>query len=171
MRALFGMSGDELRALMEGLGERPFRAKQLVTALYKQRVSSVEEISTLPVETRARLVAEGFAVGLPELAQTAKSVDGTERYLVKLADGETVETVWMPDGDGAAEEDVDTQDPGTVRGTQRVEPAYKRATICVSSQVWLRGQLPVLPDGEAWDEAQPHGRRDRRTGGGGAEPA
>jgi 23S rRNA (adenine2503-C2)-methyltransferase len=143
MRALFGMSGAELRALMENLGERPFRAKQLVTALYKQRVLSVQEISTLPVETRERLVAEGFAVGLPELAQTAKSVDGTERYLVRLGDGETVETVWMPDGDGAAEQDVDTQvsdarpfdklragsgAPGSGAG-------YKRATICISSQV------------------------------------
>jgi 23S rRNA (adenine2503-C2)-methyltransferase len=135
MRALFGMSGDELRALMEGLGERPFRAKQLVTALYKQRVSSIEEISTLPVETRERLVAEGYAVGLPELAQTAKSVDGTERYLVRLADGETVETVWMPDGDGAAEEDVETLVSGARHGAPRVEVAYKRATICVSSQV------------------------------------
>jgi 23S rRNA (adenine2503-C2)-methyltransferase len=135
MRALFGMSGDELRALMEGLGERPFRAKQLVTALYKQRVSSIEEISTLPVETRERLVAEGYAVGLPELAQTAKSVDGTERYLVRLADGETVETVWMPDGDGAAEEDAETLVSGARHGAPRLEVAYKRATICVSSQV------------------------------------
>ena len=53
-------------------------------------------------------------MGLPEIVQTAKSVDGTERYLMRMADGETVETVWMPDGDGgergdgseaAAEED------------------------------------------------------------------
>ena len=49
------------------------------------------------------MTAAGYVVGLPELAQTAKSVDGTERYLVRLADGETVETVWMPGGDGAAE--------------------------------------------------------------------
>jgi 23S rRNA (adenine2503-C2)-methyltransferase len=134
-RALFGMSGAALRGLVEGWGERPFRAKQLVAALYKERVDSVEGISTLPVELRERLVAEGFEVGLPELAQTAKSVDGTERYLVRLADGETVETVWMPDGDGAAEEDVETQVPGARPGAPRVEVAYKRATICVSSQV------------------------------------
>ena len=134
-RALFGMSGADLRALMEGLGERPFRAKQLVTALYNQRVASVEEISTLPVETRERLTSDGWAVGLPELAQTAKSVDGTERYLVRLADGETVETVWMPDGDGAAEEDVETHVLGAKHGAPKVELAYKRATICVSSQV------------------------------------
>jgi 23S rRNA (adenine2503-C2)-methyltransferase len=135
MRALFGMSAAQLRALMEGLGERPFRAKQLVTALYKQRVSSLNEISTLSAETRERLVGEGFVVGLPELAQTARSVDGTERYLVRLADGETVETVWMPDGDGAAEEDVETHVAGARHGAPRVDPAYKRATICVSSQV------------------------------------
>jgi 23S rRNA (adenine2503-C2)-methyltransferase len=134
-RALFGMSGVELRALMEGLGERPFRAKQLVTALYQQRVSSVEEISTLPVATRERLVSEGYVVGLPELAQTAKSVDGTERYLVRLADGETVETVWMPGGDGAAEEDVETQVSDARRGAPGSVVSYKRATICVSSQV------------------------------------
>jgi 23S rRNA (adenine2503-C2)-methyltransferase len=134
-RALFGMSGVELRALMEGLGERPFRAKQLVNALYQQRVSSVEEISTLPVATRERLVSEGYVVGLPELAQTAKSVDGTERYLVRLADGETVETVWMPGGDGAAEEDVETQVSDARRGAPGSVVSYKRATICVSSQV------------------------------------
>ena len=37
---------------------------------------------------------------MPEIVQTATSVDGTERYLMRMADGETVETVWMPDGDG-----------------------------------------------------------------------
>ncbi len=116
------MSPAELRALMDELGEKPFRAVQLAQALYKQRVESLQEISTLPLATRDKLIAEGFAIGLPELAQTAKSVDGTERYLVRLADGETVETVWMPGGDGA-ETPEDGADP------------YKRATICVSSQV------------------------------------
>jgi 23S rRNA (adenine2503-C2)-methyltransferase len=121
-RALFGLSLVELRALMESLGERPFRAVQLAQALYKQRVESLEAMTALPSATRERLIAEGFSVGLPELAQTAKSVDGTERYLVRLADGETVETVWMPDGDGAepVEDGADS---------------YKRATICISSQV------------------------------------
>ncbi|ADW68618.1 radical SAM enzyme, Cfr family [Granulicella tundricola MP5ACTX9] len=121
--ALFGLSGAELRALVEDMGERPFRAKQLIDGLYKQRVGAVEEITTLPIAVRERLAAEGWVVGLPELAQTAKSVDGTERYLVRLADGETVETVWMPGGDGA---ELQEGDEG---------PGYKRATICVSSQV------------------------------------
>ena len=44
------------------------------------------------------------------MVQTAVSVDGTERYLMRMADGETVETVWMPDGDGASDEDTPADD-------------------------------------------------------------
>ena len=159
---------------MAGFGQKPYRARQVFEALYKQRVGAVEEITTLSGELRARLVTEGFGVGLPEIVQTAVSVDGTERYLVRMADGETVETVWMPDGDGgfgssdSADEDTDevaagaevgvglsaageTQAPfgndnqsgrAKVSGNapkQRfgalAERGYRRATICVSSQV------------------------------------
>ncbi len=98
--SLFGLGLAELTQLMAAWGEKPYRAKQVFEALYKQRVSSVEEMTTLSKELRERLVGEGFVVGLPEMVQTAVSVDGTERYLMRMADGETVETVWMPDGDG-----------------------------------------------------------------------
>jgi 23S rRNA (adenine2503-C2)-methyltransferase len=98
--ALFGLSFAELTALMAGWGQKPYRAKQVYDALYKQRVTSVDGMTTLSKELRERLVAEGWSVGMPEMVQTAVSVDGTERYLMKMADGETVETVWMPDGDG-----------------------------------------------------------------------
>jgi 23S rRNA (adenine2503-C2)-methyltransferase len=90
----------ELVALMETLGEKPYRARQVFEALYKQRVHSVEDMTTLAQALRSRLLSEGFRVELPEMMQTAVSVDGTERYLMRMADGETVETVWMPDGDG-----------------------------------------------------------------------
>jgi len=90
----------ELTELMAGLGQKPYRARQVWEGLYKQRVGSLEEVTTLPVLLRAELAAAGWVVGLPVMAQTAVSVDGTERYLMRMADGETVETVWMPDGDG-----------------------------------------------------------------------
>ena len=98
-RALFGLNLAELTELMAGLGQKPYRARQVWEALYKQRVGSLDEMTTLSAALRAELAA-GWRVGLPEIAQTAVSVDGTERYLMKMADGETVETVWMPDGDG-----------------------------------------------------------------------
>ena len=98
--ALFGKTLVELTELMAGLGEKPYRARQVFEALYKQRVSALDEVMTLPAALRSRLGEEGWVVGLPEMAQTAVSVDGTERYLMRMGDGETVETVWMPDGDG-----------------------------------------------------------------------
>jgi len=100
IRALFGMGMEELTELLAGLGQKPYRARQVWEALYKQRVSSLDEMTTLPLALREELAGAGWRVGLPMMAQTAVSVDGTERYLMRMPDGETVETVWMPDGDG-----------------------------------------------------------------------
>ncbi len=94
------MSKEELTELAGGFAQKPYRARQLFEALYRQRVPSVEDVTTLAQELRSRLMSGGWSVGLPEIVQTAVSVDGTERYLMRMADGETVETVWMPDGDG-----------------------------------------------------------------------
>ncbi len=136
LKPLFGESVESLSHLMAGLGQRPYRANQLIEAVYRQRVGSLDEITTLPAALRDSLVTEGYAIGLPEIVQTARSVDGTERYLIRMADGETVETVWMPDGDGgergdgsvaAEEEEKEDSNPAAF--------PYRRATICVSSQV------------------------------------
>ena len=151
-RAIFGAGLPELTELMAGLGQSKYRAAQLADALYKQRVSSLDEITTLPAELRERLAVEGYAVGLPQIAQTARSIDGTERYLMRMADGETVETVWMPDGDGGERGDgsqaaleEEGEDGWDAQPTLRDEAAkdgapgsvdsYKRATLCISSQV------------------------------------
>jgi 23S rRNA (adenine2503-C2)-methyltransferase len=127
--ALFGASTQDLREIVNSLGLPSYRTAQIVHALYRQRVQSLDEMTTLAVSDRAKLDSAGFVVGMPQLAQTAKSVDGTERYLVKLADGETVETVWMPGGDGAEPTESSPNQP-----TPSL-PEYKKATICVSSQV------------------------------------
>jgi 23S rRNA (adenine2503-C2)-methyltransferase len=122
-KPLFGQSLAELRALMASLGQPAYRATQLAAALYDQRVETLAQITTLPESLRNTLAEAGHTIGLPILAQTARSLDGTERYLVQLADGETVETVWMPNGDG-----IFNDDEGEPSG-------YQRATICISSQV------------------------------------
>src|ERR1700761_9500254 len=93
--ALFGLGLPELTTVMAAPGHKPYRARQVFDALYKQRVASLDEVTTLPVALRDELRVAGWQVGLPEMVQTAKSVDGTERYLMRMADGETVETVWM----------------------------------------------------------------------------
>jgi 23S rRNA (adenine2503-C2)-methyltransferase len=99
---------------MVAVGEPVWRGRQLAEALYRQRVTELNEITTLPKALRERLVAEGWQVGRPAIAQVFKSVDRTERYLVecKGGDGLTVETVWMPEGDdGESGDGSDAETP------------------------------------------------------------
>jgi 23S rRNA (adenine2503-C2)-methyltransferase len=119
-RNLFGLSRQQLTEIMLEFGEPPYRAGQLLQAMFQQRVGSLDEVLTLPRGLRQAMAEAGWAIGRPRIVETFRSVDGTERYLVAGQDGQTVETVWMPGGDGAEQGDGD--------GAQR-------ATICVSSQV------------------------------------
>ncbi len=99
-RALLGLDRAELASLVESLGEPSYRAKQLLEAVYRQRVESIEQISTLSQQLRETLAEKGVSIGLPQIEKRFVSQDGTVRYLMALADGQSVETVWMPEGDG-----------------------------------------------------------------------
>jgi 23S rRNA (adenine2503-C2)-methyltransferase len=98
--ALLGMDREEITALVSEAGEPAYRAKQIMDAVYRQRVESLEEISTLPQAFREKLAASGVAVGGARIEKKFESVDGTVRYLIGFGDGQSVETVWMPEGDG-----------------------------------------------------------------------
>jgi 23S rRNA (adenine2503-C2)-methyltransferase len=106
-QSLLGMELAEIREAL-GPGHPQFRAKQIYTALYRQKVGDLAQISTLPAGLRQELAVHR-RIGLPEIAQRYESVDGTRRYLLRLEDARTVETVLMPEGE--------------------------RDTICISSQV------------------------------------
>ncbi len=120
---LLGLSLQELTALAESLEQPLYRGAQLFEAIYRQRKTSIAEISTLPGGFRSSLLAQGFEVGTPTVERPFTSVDGTVRYLIRFGDGQTVETVWMPEGDGGEQGD----------GSEAAE-ARTRATICISSQ-------------------------------------
>jgi 23S rRNA (adenine2503-C2)-methyltransferase len=98
--SLLGLDRAELTALVDRWGEPAYRAKQVLEAVYRQRVGSIEEISTLSQPLRASLAEKGIGVGLPRIENRFVSQDGTVRYLIAFADGQSVETVWMPEGDG-----------------------------------------------------------------------
>ena len=117
---LFGLSRQQLTDLMTLFRQPAYRAGQILEAMYHRRVTALGEVSTLPAGLRQNLAAAGWVIERPRIVQTFRSADGTERYLVAGRDAQTVETVWMPGGDGAEQ--------GDVEGPQR-------ATICVSSQV------------------------------------
>ncbi len=137
-RALFGLDAGSLTAVMVEMGEPAWRGLQLTEALYRQRVTTLDSITTLPKPLRERLAAAGWEVGRPAISQVFQSTDGTERYLVQGSggSGETVETVWMPEGDGGESGDGSVLDPeNSGPGAISLAAARSRATICVSSQV------------------------------------
>lgn len=113
------MELGDIRAAL-GAASPAFRARQIYDAVYRQRVADLGTLSVLPKPLRAH-IAEEFPLGLPEIARRYESADGTVRYLLKLADGKTVETVWMPERKAS---NVDEDDAD-----------WDRATICISSQV------------------------------------
>ena len=99
-KSLFGLSLQELTEIAAGRGEPAYRVRQIFDALYRQRVTSLDAITTLPQAMRRDLAQSGYAIGLPEVEHRYASADGTVRYLFRFADGQSVETVWMPEGDG-----------------------------------------------------------------------
>jgi len=138
---------QELTNLALGTGQPAYRGQQLFDAVYRQKIERLDQVSTLPLEYRTRLAQDGWEVGYPKIARKFISSDGTVRYLVELGDGETVETVWMPEGDGG--ENGDGTEAGEESAQYSVSGAqlpvansqlggglpFRRSTICVSSQV------------------------------------
>jgi 23S rRNA (adenine2503-C2)-methyltransferase len=131
--SLLGLNLQELTDLALRSEQPAYRGRQLFDAVYRQRMERLDQVSTLPLEYRARLADEGWDVGLPKIARKFVSSDGTVRYLVELSDGETVETVWMPEGDGG--EIGDGSEAGDEIESGPAPVGFRRATICVSSQV------------------------------------
>src|SRR5438874_690045 len=138
--SLFGLSFQELSAIAEQLGQPSYRARQIYEGMYVQRRQSLDEITNLPRDFRKVLEEQGFSIDLPKIQKQFTSSDGTIRYLLELADGESVETVWMPEGDGG--EAGDGSEAGAAESPQMPSTAgwkqqgrFHRATICISSQV------------------------------------
>jgi 23S rRNA (adenine2503-C2)-methyltransferase len=130
--SLLGLEHDEIARLVDEAGEPAYRAQQILDAVYRERVESAEEISTLPQQFRQDLLGQGVSVGGPRIEKRFASQDGTVRYLMAFADGQSVETVWMPEGDGG--EAGDGSEAGDSAEGNRPR-RWDRATICISSQV------------------------------------
>jgi 23S rRNA (adenine2503-C2)-methyltransferase len=126
---LLGLNLQQLTEIMVEMGEASYRGRQLFEAIYQGRMSQIEEISTFSNGLRQRLTTEGVTIGFPSIRNKFVSSDETVRYLLAMADGQTVEAVWMPEGDGGESGD------GSDAGDLPTDRKWNRATICISSQV------------------------------------
>ncbi len=107
-QSLLGMTLNELKEAVRELGMPAFTGGQIARWLYVQHAHSIEEMTNLSKNNRARL-AERYRIGCADSIDAQHSDDGTIKYLFPTVNGKFVETVYIPDND--------------------------RATLCVSCQV------------------------------------
>ncbi len=105
---LFDLDQVQMRAFFESIGEKPFRAEQVLKWIYHQGVTDFEQMTNLSLELRQRLT-QVAKVEPPIVLSEQVSLDGTTKWLIGFGGGNAVETVFIP------------------------EP--NRGTLCISSQV------------------------------------
>ncbi|QJR82038.1 bifunctional tRNA (adenosine(37)-C2)-methyltransferase TrmG/ribosomal RNA large subunit methyltransferase RlmN [Alteromonas pelagimontana] len=105
---LLNLNREGLREFFHEIGEKPFRADQVMKWIYQQGISDFTQMTNLNKNLRAKLI-EKCEVKAPEIAYFQEASDGTIKFALALEGGQEVETVWIPESD--------------------------RATLCVSSQV------------------------------------
>ncbi|MPY88720.1 MAG: 23S rRNA (adenine(2503)-C(2))-methyltransferase RlmN [Luteitalea sp.] len=87
---------SELETLLRTLGAAPFHARQIYRWVYRRGVTNFEAMTDLSRALRSRLSATCY-VSTPDLVRTEQSVDGTTKFLLRLADGRDIESVYIPD--------------------------------------------------------------------------
>ena len=89
------LSPEELKALAVSLGEKPFRGKQLYEWMHKKLAFDYEEMTSLSKAFREKLQENCRLVSLKPLEVQTSKIDGTQKYLFALDDGNVVESVLM----------------------------------------------------------------------------
>ncbi len=105
---LLGLPEAKLVAFFESIGEKKFRAIQVMKWIHQLGADNFDDMTNVSKDLRAKLknIAE---IRMPEVVQQFDSVDGTRKFLIRVSGNNVIETVFIPDGD--------------------------RGTLCVSSQV------------------------------------
>jgi 23S rRNA (adenine2503-C2)-methyltransferase len=137
--AIYDLSLDELAARLAGWGQPAYRARQLWGWLYKRLAVSFEEMTDLPAPLRTRLAAELRIAPLAEDV-LVRSADGTTRKaLLRLGDGQTIETVLMQ---------YDESERGRARNTVCISTQAGCAMACVFCATGQQGFVRNLTSGE-----------------------
>jgi 23S rRNA (adenine2503-C2)-methyltransferase len=87
---------SELERALEQRGQERFRAKQIFGWIYRRGVTDIGSMTDLPRALRETLAAD-FTLTTPRIAGRERSTDGTEKFLLSLADGRHIESVFIPD--------------------------------------------------------------------------
>ena len=105
---LLGLTQAEIKSLLNKINLPKFRASQIWNWIYRSGTIDFNEMTNISKDLRS-LLSQNFNIWRPKISSTHQSQDGTIKWLLKLDDGNEVETVWIPD--------------------------EERGTLCISSQV------------------------------------
>lgn len=105
---LLNLNRQAMREYFVSIGEKPFRAEQVMKWIYQVGVTDFSQMTNLNKSLRQKL-SDNCEVVAPEIAYHQQASDGTIKFAIELGGGQEVEAVWIPETD--------------------------RATLCVSSQV------------------------------------
>jgi len=105
---LLGMTQEQIGALLVELGEKPYRAKQVMKWIHHRFIDDFDSMTDISLKLRQQL-SEKTEIHEPEIITEKISTDGTRKWLMRSRSGSAVETVFIPEGN--------------------------RGTLCVSSQV------------------------------------
>jgi len=105
---LLGLTKAEIKSLLNKINLPNFRASQIWNWIYRSGTTDFNEMTNISKDLRS-LLSQNFNIWRPKISSTHQSQDGTIKWLLKLDDGNEVETVWIPD--------------------------EERGTLCISSQV------------------------------------
>ncbi|MDE0479735.1 MAG: 23S rRNA (adenine(2503)-C(2))-methyltransferase RlmN [Gammaproteobacteria bacterium] len=94
---LLGLSPVKLTALLEGMGEKPFRARQLMRWIHRRGVLDFGAMTDIGKSFRERLTLE-TTLAPPELVSRYDAEDGCVKWIIRAASGSSVEMVYIPEG-------------------------------------------------------------------------
>ncbi|MBE6454068.1 MAG: 23S rRNA (adenine(2503)-C(2))-methyltransferase RlmN [Alphaproteobacteria bacterium] len=100
-KELIGLSKDELTSEMELIGEKSFRAKQLWQWIYFRGETDFDKMSNLSKDLRLKL-KQNYTITRPKIVTEQLSKDKTHKWLLEFADGQRIETVYIPEEDRGA---------------------------------------------------------------------
>lgn len=94
MESIYGYTEDMLKEYLVSKGEKPFRASQLIEWIYRHKITSFDEMTNVK-KTFIEELKHDFTLDSLELVVNQKSIDGTQKFLFRLSDGNLIETVLM----------------------------------------------------------------------------
>ena len=93
---LFGLTREQLVRYFADLGEQPFRARQIMRWLHQRGMIDLDAMTDISQSLRQTLQAS-VALQLPEVVAQHDSADGSRKWIVRVASGSCVETVFIPE--------------------------------------------------------------------------